>query len=97
MCSGGDHGPRTTKGPFVVVDELINDQKVAEFAEWRKNHPDVKVLIIGTKPTAFGGIKIVWDPFDYELRSKVEGLLGHEIRSDLLDPENRDELEKHVE
>lgn len=83
-------------GDFVVVDELIGEQNVEVLNDWVRRNPDSRVLVIGSKPEYFGGLKIVWDPFDYELRSKVECLLGHEIRSDLLDPENRDELEKHV-
>ncbi len=83
-------------GDFIVVDELLGDQKPDMLSSWVKKNPESKVLVIGSKPEYFGGLKIVWDPFDHELRQKVEGIIGHEINSELLDPDKRDELEKFV-
>jgi len=83
-------------GDFIIVDELIGDQKVEALNEWIKSNPESKVLVIGTKPEFIGGMRIVWDPYDHELRSRVEALLGHEVNSELLDPDKRDELDKFV-
>ena len=81
--------------PLLVCDEWLEMDK-SELEMLMQRNPEMKVLVLGTDVSELGGVWIVWDPVNGELRDRIRSMLCKEPPAELLAPGRRKDFERWV-